>query len=133
MPGCRHTAFLDLHHLRPREEGGGHEADNLITLCGAHHRAAHEGQLRVEGSISSGISFKHADGTNYGAIMGLAAPVVDAQAKAFRALRQLGFGEREARQVLAEVLDELGPDAGTEARLRAALELLTATAFRTAS
>jgi hypothetical protein len=37
VPGCRHCTFLDLHHIETREAGGQHEADNLITLCGAHH------------------------------------------------------------------------------------------------
>jgi hypothetical protein len=33
VPGCRHVAWLDVHHLQAREEGGGHEPENLITLC----------------------------------------------------------------------------------------------------
>ncbi len=42
VPGCRHARFVDLHHLETREEGGEHDPQNLITLCGAHHRAIHE-------------------------------------------------------------------------------------------
>jgi hypothetical protein len=45
VPGCSHATFLDLHHLVARSEGGQHELENLITLCGAHHRAAHRGNL----------------------------------------------------------------------------------------
>jgi hypothetical protein len=53
VPGCRNARFLDLHHVEPRSEGGTNEADNLITLCGAHHRAAHRGELDVAGRTSN--------------------------------------------------------------------------------
>jgi hypothetical protein len=43
VPGCRHRIFVDVHHIRTREDGGGHELDNLLTLCGAHHRASRHG------------------------------------------------------------------------------------------
>ncbi|HEU4579419.1 MAG TPA: HNH endonuclease, partial [Polyangiaceae bacterium] len=33
VAGCRNATFLDLHHIRPRSEGGSHSADNLVTLC----------------------------------------------------------------------------------------------------
>jgi hypothetical protein len=39
--GCSGTRFLSVHHLVPREKGGSHELENLITLCGGCHRAAH--------------------------------------------------------------------------------------------
>jgi len=42
-PGCGNTRFLELHHIRPRREGGGNEADNLITLCSSCHSLAHDG------------------------------------------------------------------------------------------
>jgi hypothetical protein len=61
-PGCRHADFLDVHHIQPREEGGQHELENLLTLCGAH-RACHGGALRVTGSLAAGLTFHHADGT----------------------------------------------------------------------
>src|SRR5215203_5896997 len=28
VPGCRHSVFVDVHHIRTRKEGGGHELDN---------------------------------------------------------------------------------------------------------
>jgi hypothetical protein len=40
--GCGHTRHLDIHHLVPRHRGGGHEPDNLVTLCTACHRLWHE-------------------------------------------------------------------------------------------
>jgi len=41
-PGCRHTHFLELHHLKPRVEGGDNSPANLSTRCSACHRLAHE-------------------------------------------------------------------------------------------
>ncbi len=41
-PGCGNTHFLEVHHIRPRSEGGGNQAGNLITLCSACHRLAHD-------------------------------------------------------------------------------------------
>jgi 5-methylcytosine-specific restriction endonuclease McrA len=41
MPGCRNRQFLQVHHIVAKEDGGKHRAENLITLCGACHRALH--------------------------------------------------------------------------------------------
>ncbi len=130
VPGCRHATFLDLHHIQTREEGGQHEADNLITLCGAHHHAMHDGTLAVEGRVSSGLRFRHADGTEYGGVMDVACQVANAQTKAFQALRGLGFGEREARRALSEVVTDVGDGGSVESTVRAALHRLSVCASR---
>jgi 5-methylcytosine-specific restriction endonuclease McrA len=39
--GCSSTSFLAVHHLVPRERGGGNALENLITLCSGCHRALH--------------------------------------------------------------------------------------------
>lgn len=39
--GCGRARFLAVHHLEPREAGGSNDPENLITLCGACHRALH--------------------------------------------------------------------------------------------
>jgi hypothetical protein len=36
VPGCRHSQYLDLHHVKPRAEGGDHDPELLITLCGVN-------------------------------------------------------------------------------------------------
>jgi len=41
-PGCNHTRFLEVHHLKSRSQGGPNEPDNLMTLCSACHRLWHE-------------------------------------------------------------------------------------------
>lgn len=87
VPSCRHATWVDVHHVVPREEGGGHETDNLVTLCGAHHRALHRGTLVVERGGAGALVFRHADGSGYGQEPDACA--VDAGAKAFQALRAL--------------------------------------------
>jgi 5-methylcytosine-specific restriction endonuclease McrA len=41
-PGCGRTRFLEVHHIIPREQGGSHSADNLVTLCSACHSLVHD-------------------------------------------------------------------------------------------
>jgi HNH endonuclease len=59
------ATFVDLHHIQPRSQGGRHDASNFITLCGAHHRAAHRGELLIDGNTSTSVRFRHADGSEY--------------------------------------------------------------------
>ena len=125
VPGCRNALFLDLHHLELSSEGGGNVADNLTTLCGVHHRAAHRGELSIAGSLSRGVRFQHADGSDYGQMVN--PHVVETQAKAFAALRRLGFRERDVRRVLAEVSESSADrEPQVESVLRSALARLTA-------
>jgi HNH endonuclease len=119
VPGCTHTTFVDVHHIVPRSEGGPNEATNLVTLCGAHHRAVHRGELIIEPNGEAGIRYRHADGTPYGQP---ATPhVVDVQTKVFSALRHLGFREREVRGVLAELQGDEHCEPTASALLREAL------------
>ena len=122
-PGCMHATFVDLHHVQSRADGGGHDASNLVTLCGAHHRALHEGALVITGSVGSGLKFSHADGSVYGSWA--PAPRGLQRERALRALRGLGFGEKEARRALEQTLQQLEPAAELESVLRRSLELLT--------
>jgi hypothetical protein len=124
VPGCRHGVFLDVHHLAPRAEGGGHDANELIVLCAAHHRALHRGQLIVEGRVATGLVFRHADGSFYRGV--LSAPAVAAQTQAFGALRRLGFREGEVRRALDRLRKESGSASADSAGVvRAALRVLT--------
>ena len=106
VPGCRNATFVDVHHLRPRSEGGSDDVENLVTLCAAHHHAIHDGRLVCEGTPSTGLTFRHADGTPYG---GAPWPTnVDARAKAFGALTQMGFRESEAKQAVGRIPNAAG-------------------------
>jgi hypothetical protein len=121
VPGCRHATFLDTHHLDPRSEGGAHDPDKLVLLCGAHHRAQHRGQLVIDGRVSTGLVFRHADGTPYGFTVD--ARTAATHADAFRALRALGFRETEARRALKQVRLQGSP--GFDGVMRAALAVLS--------
>jgi hypothetical protein len=106
VPGCRNAIFLDLHHIQPRADGGRHHPDNLLTLCSAHHRAAHRGELVIAGTSAESAEFRHTDGNLYGQP---AAPARDAAAQVASGLRNLGFREHEVRAVLAELQREQRP------------------------
>lgn len=121
VPGCRHTQFVDVHHVRCRADGGDHDPDNLVVLCAAHHRAAHAGQLCIVGRVSAGLVFRHADGASYG--QPTAPTAVDTKTKLFAALRTMGFGEGETRRALAELRGPL--EANLQTLLREALAILT--------
>ncbi|ONH23041.1 HNH endonuclease [Pseudofrankia asymbiotica] len=42
-PGCTHTRWLQVHHLRAwAEEGGATDLENLALLCSRHHRLIHD-------------------------------------------------------------------------------------------
>jgi hypothetical protein len=45
VPGCSGRDYVEVHHIVERENGGGHEPENLVTLCTRHHSAVHEGKL----------------------------------------------------------------------------------------
>ncbi|MFZ5893681.1 MAG: HNH endonuclease [Myxococcota bacterium] len=122
VKGCKHATFVDAHHLKLRSEGGRHEPDNLVCLCAAHHRAVHQGRLIIEGQPSTGLTFKHADGTPYGGALLVGA--ADRNAQVFAALRGMGFKERECRTALDRCAATIAPNATREAMLRAALQVL---------
>jgi hypothetical protein len=43
FPGCDRARFTHGHHVKHWADGGETNLDNLITLCGFHHRLVHEG------------------------------------------------------------------------------------------
>jgi hypothetical protein len=119
VEGCRNHQFLDVHHIVPRAEGGRHEPDGLVCVCGVHHAALHHGTLVIEGRASSGLSFRHADGTPYG--HSIRPTSVDVATQAFGALRKLGFPETQSRALVATVQRQGAPES-IEEFLRAALQ-----------
>jgi hypothetical protein len=48
FPGCTHTRYVDGHHIHHWADGGETKLSNLVSLCRFHHRAVHEGGLKVE-------------------------------------------------------------------------------------
>ena len=126
VPGCRHSTWVDVHHIQPREEGGRHTDHGLACFCTVHHRAIHDGRLSVQGHAPNGLTFRHADGTVYG---GEASPRrAEAGTVVFQMLRHLGFRETESKRALEKVLQgptHEGCGDTIEGLLRAALLILT--------
>ena len=57
FPGCTYTEFTDVHHIEHWVDGGATDIDNLVTLCGRHHRAVHELGWVIEGDANAVVSF----------------------------------------------------------------------------
>ncbi len=53
FPGCTYTEFTNVHHIQHWADGGLTNLDNLVTLCGRHHRAVHELGWTVSGDADS--------------------------------------------------------------------------------
>ena len=47
VPGCTCRRHVELHHLQLYSEGGQHHADNLLTVCSAHHAMLHNDVMRL--------------------------------------------------------------------------------------
>ncbi|MFH1466965.1 MAG: hypothetical protein ABIO70_21460 [Pseudomonadota bacterium] len=71
VPGCRNRHHLDVHHLRARVEGGGHEPVNLVTLCTCHHDMVHKGVIRLARSPGGGIRCSRGPGEPLGVLVGI--------------------------------------------------------------
>jgi hypothetical protein len=120
VPGCRHAAFVDIHHVERRADGGDHDPERLILLCGAHHTAAHEGTLVIRGTYSAGFVFEHADGRRYGD--DAASPARSrVLAQVLTALVGMGWKQRQAQAMVDRAKANVGPDTTPSEALRAAL------------
>lgn len=47
MPGCDRQRFLYAHHVVAWAAGGHTDLDNLVLLCGDHHRRLHDGEASI--------------------------------------------------------------------------------------
>jgi len=63
-PGCRHTRWLQIHHVQPWSQGGATDLDNLILICGFHHRFLHEHGWHITGPPERRV-FRKPDWTLY--------------------------------------------------------------------
>lgn len=57
VPGCERKGWLHVHHLIHWADGGRTDADNLVTLCSAHHRRLHEGGWTTSGVPGRDLRF----------------------------------------------------------------------------
>ena len=47
FPGCAHQRYVEAHHVRHWIDGGETRLENLVLLCGAHHRLLHHGAFHI--------------------------------------------------------------------------------------
>jgi hypothetical protein len=64
-PGCPKTHFVQAHHRQHWSQGGTTDLDNLILLCGYHHRFLHEHGWTIENGPDRKLVFRRPDGRVY--------------------------------------------------------------------
>lgn len=57
FPGCERRGWVQIHHLVHWGEGGPSDLDNLLMLCGTHHRLVHEGGWKIVGDPNGTLTF----------------------------------------------------------------------------
>jgi len=63
--GCSHTRWLQVHHIQHWSQGGATDLDNLILLCGFHHRFVHEHHWHITTNKNNQFQFRRPDWTPY--------------------------------------------------------------------
>ncbi len=85
FPGCA-SRFTEAHHVRHWADGGETSLSNLLLLCRRHHRAVHEGRVRVCTDRAGLALFFTRKGRALADVPDAAAPVIRAGAQATPAL-----------------------------------------------
>jgi len=62
FPGCTHTEFTDVHHVRHWVDGGPTDIGNLAELCDQHHRCVHEMGWKMSGDANVELTFRSPTG-----------------------------------------------------------------------
>jgi hypothetical protein len=62
FPGCTHTEFTDVHHVRHWVDGGPTDIENLVELCDQHHRCVHEMRWKISGNANVELTFQSPTG-----------------------------------------------------------------------
>lgn len=62
-PGCANEHHLHAHHIIHREHDGRTEPENLIILCGHHHRVLHRHGYWITRNLDSTWTFHRPDGS----------------------------------------------------------------------
>jgi hypothetical protein len=62
FPGCTHTEFTDVHHVRHWVDNGPTDLCNLVELCDQHHRCVHEMGWKMTGDANVELTFRSPTG-----------------------------------------------------------------------
>ncbi|MEE8406626.1 MAG: DUF222 domain-containing protein [Acidimicrobiia bacterium] len=63
--GCGNKQWLQVHHVVHWSKGGSTDLDNLILLCGFHHRFVHEHGWHITRNSNNQFQFRKPDWTLY--------------------------------------------------------------------
>lgn len=58
FPGCTNHRYVDAHHIEHWADGGRTDLENLVHLCGHHHRLLHEGGYTVRSGPDGAFEFR---------------------------------------------------------------------------
>jgi hypothetical protein len=108
-PGCRSSVGLEIHHVVPRADGGGHEPSNLRLACSSCHMGFHAGTLTLDGRRPNAPCAHTVEET----------PVL---AEARDALVGLGWKRSTARAAVHAAASHVGLGAPLETVIREALQ-----------
>jgi hypothetical protein len=98
FPGCTHKRYVDGHHIHHWAKGGETKLSNLVSLCRTHHRAVHEGGIRIQRLDEGAWRFVKRNGESLRAcVPGRTAPLGDWTALvAAHAASGIGIDEQTA-------------------------------------
>jgi hypothetical protein len=65
FPGCGNTRWVQAHHIIYSRLGGPTDMNNLILLCGYHHRFLHEHGWKITRNPNGQVRFHKPDGQVY--------------------------------------------------------------------
>jgi len=65
FPGCGARRFTNAHHIRWWSGGGPTDLDNLVLVCGFHHRLVHEYGWRLRREPDGVVSWCRPSGARY--------------------------------------------------------------------
>jgi len=140
VPGCRAARHIDVHHIDPQHLGGGHEPENLTLLCAGHHRALHDGRLRMTGRAPDiSVEWIKQVAEPDPADLALGQPHVGhaelrhsipsnyewavKKTEAVQAMKQLGFSLPEARVYVERAMQQLPRESFLDQVIRRALRV----------
>ena len=119
FPGCENRSWVDAHHIVHWAHGGKTKLDNLILLCGRHHRLVHEGGFGVSRKPDGSVLFRRPGGRVVPAVPSPARGSASGLQEGNRAagvevlpgaLHSLGRGQRYDRGLAVEgLLARAGP------------------------
>ena len=95
FPGCSNKRWLDAHHIDHWAGGGETKPSNLVLLCGFHHRAVHEGGIRIERLDDGALRFVKPNGQSVDSVApGYTQPPGDPQDVPAGAFKDCWHGEK---------------------------------------